>query len=76
MVAIPLSFVVTALPAYWFGLVTKTDLLDVFIANGTGRYIRLGMFAFVWAFVMTVLVSLLVAPVRRRTSRPNASERA
>jgi hypothetical protein len=68
-VAIPVSFAVTALPAYWFGLVTKNDVLDVFIANGIGRYARLVVFTFVWAFVMTVIVSLLVVPMRRRMFR-------
>ena len=73
-VAVPVSFVITALPTYWFGLVTKNDVLDVFIASGSGRYTRFVVFAFVWAFFMTLIVSLLVAPMRRRTSRPTLSE--
>ena len=41
-VAVPLGFVITAWPAYEFGLIEKDDVLDVFVGIGTGRYARLG----------------------------------
>ena len=59
VVAVPLAFVVTALPSYEFGLIRKDDVLDVFVGSGTGRYTRLAVFTLVWALVTAVLVQLL-----------------
>ena len=41
VVAVPLGFVITAWPAFEFGLIKKDDVLDVFVGSGIGRYVRL-----------------------------------
>lgn|GEM_PF-5140979 len=58
VVAVVLSLAVVAPIAYWTGLVTKSDVLNVFVGTGAGRYTRLAAFVSVWALVMTVLVTL------------------
>jgi hypothetical protein len=58
VLAVTLSLAVIAPIAYWTGLVTKSDVLNVFVGTGAGRYTRLAAFVTVWALVMTVLVTL------------------
>jgi hypothetical protein len=80
IVAVPIAFVVTAWPAYEFGLIRKDDVLDVFVGSGVGRYTRLALFTLIWALVTAVLVQLLVEggrwwSRRRRGRRRTASPR-
>lgn len=63
--AIPLGLVITAWPANHFRLLTKADLLDLFITNGVARYTRVAVFVATWAFVMTVIVSLIITSMGR-----------
>jgi len=79
-VAVPIAFVVTALPAYEFGLIRKDDVLDVFVGSGMGRYTRLAVFTLIWALVTALLVQLLVEggrwwSRRRRGTRRTAPPR-
>jgi len=60
VVALPLGFVLTAWPAYEFGLIRKNDLLDVFVGSGSGRYTRLAIVTVLWALVTAALVQLFV----------------
>ena len=60
LVAVPLGFVITAWPAYEFGLIRKDDVLDVFVGSGTGRYTRLAIGTLVWALVTALLVQLFI----------------
>jgi Na+-driven multidrug efflux pump len=69
IVAVPLAFVVTAWPAYKFGFISKDDLLDIFVGNGIGRYVRLGIVTIVWALVTALLVQLFVEGGRARAAR-------
>jgi hypothetical protein len=73
VLAAMLSLAVVAPIAYWTGLVTKSDVLNVFVGTGAGRYTRPAAFVAVWALVMTVLVTLFArigrgASERRRLS--------
>src|SRR5262245_10244287 len=77
IVAVPLGLLLTAWPALHFDLLKKDDLLDVFVGEGSGRYVRLLVFAGAWALVTALLVSLFVEggrwlAVRRRTQRTSA----
>ena len=67
--AVPVAFLLTAWPAYGLGFISKNDLLDIFVGTGAGRYLRLGVVAFVWALAMAVLVQLLVEGGRVRGAR-------
>jgi hypothetical protein len=69
IVAVPLGFLVTAWPAYKFGFIEKTDLLDIFVGTGIGRYVRLGVVTLVWAVVTALLVQLFVEGGRARANR-------
>jgi len=60
VVAIPLGLLVTGWPAFRFDLLNKDDLLDVFVGEGSGRYVRLLLFAAAWALVTALLVQLFV----------------
>ena len=74
IVAIPLGFVLAVLPSYEFGLISKDDVLDVFVGSGVDRYARLALVTAIWAIVTALLVQLLVeggrwwAAKRRRRS--------
>jgi hypothetical protein len=76
IVAVPVAFVVTAWPAYEFGLIRKDDVLDVFVGSGTGRYTRLAVFTLIWALVTAVLVQLLVEGGRWWSRRRRAARRS
>jgi hypothetical protein len=69
VVAVPLGFVITAWPAYAFGIIKKNDLLDVFVGTGMGRYLRLAIVTLVWAIVTAILVQLFVEGGRARANR-------
>ncbi len=76
--ALPLGFVVTAVPLYE-RFVTKDDLVDVFITSGIGRYLRLGIAVAIWALVTALLVQLFVEggqAVARRRQAPTRSASA
>ncbi len=60
LVAVPLGFLVTAWPAYEFGLIRKDDVLDVFVGSGTSRYTRLAIGTLIWALVTALLVQLFI----------------
>jgi hypothetical protein len=72
--AVPIGFVITVWPAYEFGLISKDDVLDVFVGSGAGRYTRLAIVTVLWALVTALLVQLFVEGGRwwaaRRRARP------
>ena len=70
--AVPLGLLLTAWPALHFDLLKKDDLLDVFVGEGSGRYVRLLVFAAAWALVTALLVSLFVEGGRWLAARRNA----
>jgi hypothetical protein len=72
VVAVPLGFVITAWPAFEFGLIEKDDVLDVFVGEGTGRYLRLLIGAAIWALVTALLVQLFVEGGRALAARRRA----
>ena len=72
IVAVPLGFVITAYPAFQLGLLKKDDLLDVFVGEGTGRYVRLLVGAAIWALVTALLVQLFVEGGRVLANRRRA----
>jgi hypothetical protein len=83
IVAVPLGFVITAWPAYQLDLIKKNDLLDVFVGEGTGRYVRLLVGAAIWALVTALLVQLFVEGGRwfanrrrERKSRAGGNDRS
>ncbi len=74
VVALPLGLVVTAIPLY-DRLITKDDLVDVFIGSGMDRYARLALAVAIWALVSAILVQVFVEggrvlAARRAPSRP------
>jgi hypothetical protein len=73
IVAVPVGFLLTAWPAYKFGLIEKSDLLDIFVGTGIGRYVRLGIVTLVWAVVTALLVQLFVEGGRARANRRRRS---
>jgi hypothetical protein len=79
LVAVPLGFLVTAWPAFQLGWIKKDDLLDVFVGEGIGRYVRLLVGAAIWALVTALLVQLFVEGGRwymtRRRERQAREER-
>jgi hypothetical protein len=60
IVAVPLGFVIAVIPSYEFGVISKDDVLDVFVGSGTDRYVRLGVVTLIWAVVTAILVQLFV----------------
>jgi hypothetical protein len=60
VVAVPLGFVITVWPSYELGIISKDDLLDVFVGTGADRYLRLGAVTAIWAVVTALLVQLFV----------------
>ena len=58
--AVPLGFVIMAWPAYRLSLIRKSDVLNVFVGSGTGRYARLAIGTAVWALLTALLVQLFV----------------
>jgi hypothetical protein len=61
-------------PSYELGLISKDDVLDVFVGSGTDRYVRLGAVTLIWALVTAILVQLFVEvgaawAARRRRKR-------
>jgi hypothetical protein len=74
IVAIPLGFVLAVLPSYEFGLISKDDVLDVFVGSGADRYARLALVTVIWAVVTALLVQIFVEggrwwAHRRRSTR-------
>ena len=72
--AVPLGFLVAGYPSYHYGLITKGDILDIFVGEGIGRYGRLAAVTAAWAFATALLVQLFVDGgrwyiERRRTRR-------
>jgi hypothetical protein len=76
VVAVPLGFVVTAWPAYEFGLIKKDDVLDIFVGTGIERYVRLAIGTAVWALVTALLVQLFVEGGRAWATRRRAKAAA
>jgi hypothetical protein len=80
VVALPVGFVVTGLPAYEFKLIRKDDVLNLFVGSGSGRYTRLVIVTLIWAVVTAVLVQCLIEggrwwSARRRARRDRAARR-
>jgi len=69
VVAVPLGFVVTAWPAYAFKLIRKTDVLDIFVGTGIGRYARIATVTVIWALATAVLVEVFVEGGRALAAR-------
>jgi hypothetical protein len=77
IVAVPMGFVIAVVPSYEFGVISKDDVLDVFVGSGTDRYVRLGVVTLIWAVVTAILVQLFVEvgriwAARRRRHREAA----
>jgi hypothetical protein len=66
MVAVPIGFVITVLPAYGLRFIRRSDVLDVFVGSGLGPYERLAAVTVMWAFLITVLVTAVLAVVSRQ----------
>jgi hypothetical protein len=60
IVAVPLGFVIAVWPSYEFGLISKDDVLNIFVGSGISRYVRLGAVTAIWAIVTALLVQLFV----------------
>jgi hypothetical protein len=82
IVAVPLGFVIAVWPSYEFGLISKDDVLDIFVGSGADRYLRLAAVTAIWAVVTALLVQLFVEGgrwlaarrrARRRPPRPRAT---
>jgi hypothetical protein len=58
--AVPFGFVIMAWPAYRLDLIRKSDVLNVFVGSGAGRYARLAIGTAVWALLTALLVQLFV----------------
>jgi hypothetical protein len=56
MVALPLGLALATWVAYTFGLISKDDLLSMFINTGVGRYTRLVVATVVWALLTALIV--------------------
>ena len=56
LVAVPIGFVIVAVPGYTSGFLSKDDVLNVFVGTGADRFTRLGVVAMGWAFITAVLV--------------------
>jgi hypothetical protein len=67
------AVVVSGLVAVWLaravGLLTADNLVDVITGSGSGRYVRLGVLALLWAVLATGLVTLLIDGGWRLLSR-------
>jgi hypothetical protein len=77
IVAVPMGFVIAVVPSYELGVISKDDVLDVFVGSGTDRYVRLGVVTLIWAVVTAILVQLFVEvgrvwAARRRRHREEA----
>jgi hypothetical protein len=72
VVAVPLGFMITAWPAFEFGFIEKDDVLDVFVGEGSGRYLRLLIGAAIWALATALLVQLFVEGGRALAARQRA----
>jgi hypothetical protein len=72
-VALPLGLVITARASYSFGLITKDDVLSMFVNHGAGRYTRLASATVAWAVVTALILEVLTllssAFVARREQR-------
>ena len=66
--AVPFGFIVTAVPAWRLALIRKSDVLDVFIRSGVGRFERLGLGVIIWSLVTAGAVQLSITIVARRRS--------
>jgi len=66
LIAVPLGFVITALPVYELHVVRKNDLLNIFVGTGLARYARLALVTGIWALVIALLVTALVNISPRR----------
>jgi hypothetical protein len=65
LLAIPLALVLTAWPAYEFGYISRSDLVNIFIGTGTGRYVRLAVVTLAWALVMAIIATVVTNRLRR-----------
>jgi hypothetical protein len=69
VVSVPVAFVLTIVPAYWSHLIVKSDVLNVFVGSGLGRYGRLAAVVLLWVIVNTMLVHTLLTLLGRRQPR-------
>jgi hypothetical protein len=74
--AVPFGFVVTALPAWGLGLIRKSDVLDVFVRSGIGRFERLALGVVIWSLITAGAVQLLITVAARWRSVPDDPKRS
>ena len=69
LLAVPLGFVIAALPIYFLHVVSKNDVLSVFVDTGLGRYGRLAFVTVIWALAIALLVTLFTEVAAQRRDR-------
>jgi len=69
VVAVPLGLAVAVGVSYATGLVTRNDVLDVFVSSGSHQYALLVPVAGLWAATTAMLVHLFIEGGRWGTSR-------
>jgi hypothetical protein len=66
--AVPFGFLATALPAWQLGLIRKSDVLDIFVRSGIGRFERLALGIVIWSLITACVVQLLITVIGHRRS--------
>jgi hypothetical protein len=80
--AIPIGFVAAAVPAYASSLLTRDDLLDVFVETGYARFEHVGLVVLAWAVVTAAIAHVAIEVGRHRRTphglgrRPDPSARS
>jgi hypothetical protein len=69
LIAVPVGFVITALPIYFLHVVRKSDVLNIFVGTGLGRYGRLALLTLIWALAVALLVTLFAVVATQRQRR-------
>jgi hypothetical protein len=64
--AIPIGFVAAAVPAYASSVLTRDDLLNLFVETGYARFEHLGLVVLAWAVVTASLAHAAIEIGRRR----------
>jgi hypothetical protein len=68
IVAVPFGFIVTTLPAWQLGLIRKSDVLDIFVRSGIGRFERLALSIIIWSLITASAVQLLATIIGHQRS--------
>jgi hypothetical protein len=67
--AVPFGFIATALPAWQLGLIRKSDVLDIFVRSGIGRFERLALGIIIWSLITAGAVQLLITGIGHGRSK-------